>query len=228
MKIRQDAWSHEDDLLLAETVLRHIRTGSTQLNAFEEVGDKLNRTSAACGFRWNAEVRQKYDQAMEIAKKQRKERKRVLAGQSQPYNNQVQVQVQTIHSPGTALFQHEHYNQEQPAIERQIDNTVEMANEINLDTIISYLQNIKITGLNSQTLRSENERLTRDNKGLLSERERLEKKLQRLIQQNDVIQEDYQSLLQIMDRARRMVSFNEDEERRPLDQHTEGLGQIAK
>ena len=57
VKVRQDAWSHEDDLLLAETVLRHIREGSTQLNAFEEVGDHLNRTSAACGFRWNAEVR---------------------------------------------------------------------------------------------------------------------------------------------------------------------------
>lgn len=45
-KQRQDAWSEENDLLLAETVLRHVREGSTQLNAFEEVGDKLNRTSA--------------------------------------------------------------------------------------------------------------------------------------------------------------------------------------
>ena len=41
-KQRQDAWSEENDLLLAETVLRHVREGSTQLNAFEEVGDKLN------------------------------------------------------------------------------------------------------------------------------------------------------------------------------------------
>ena len=38
MKVRQDAWTDEDDLLLAETVLRHVREGSTQLNAFEEVG----------------------------------------------------------------------------------------------------------------------------------------------------------------------------------------------
>src|SRR5690625_6795303 len=68
VKVRQDAWSHEDDLLLAETVLRHVREGSTQLNAFDEVGDKLNRTSAACGFRWNAEVRRKYDNAVDLAK----------------------------------------------------------------------------------------------------------------------------------------------------------------
>ena len=40
MKVRQDAWTDEDDLLLAETVLRHVREGSTQLNAFEEVGDQ--------------------------------------------------------------------------------------------------------------------------------------------------------------------------------------------
>ena len=78
MKVRQDAWTEEDDLLLAETVLRHVREGSTQLNAFEEVGDKLNRTSAACGFRWNAVVRHRYEKALELAKKQRKQRQRLL------------------------------------------------------------------------------------------------------------------------------------------------------
>ncbi|GAA3321187.1 hypothetical protein GCM10020331_035890 [Ectobacillus funiculus] len=83
MKTRQDAWTTEDDLLLAETVLRHIREGSTQLKAFDEVGDKLDRTSAACGFRWNAEVRQNYEEAVQIAKRQRKEMKRALANQSQ-------------------------------------------------------------------------------------------------------------------------------------------------
>ncbi len=41
MKVRQDAWTDEDDLLLAETVLRHVREGSTQLNAFEEVGGSV-------------------------------------------------------------------------------------------------------------------------------------------------------------------------------------------
>lgn len=75
VKVRQDAWSHEDDLLLAETVLRHIREGSTQLNAFEEVGDHLNRTSAACGFRWNAEVRNKYENAIDLAKDKEKKEK---------------------------------------------------------------------------------------------------------------------------------------------------------
>src|SRR5699024_2800192 len=78
-KVRQDAWSHEDDLLLAETVLRHIREGSTQFNAYEEVGDELNRTSAGCGFRWNSKVRNKYIQAIEVDKKQSKQKQRALA-----------------------------------------------------------------------------------------------------------------------------------------------------
>ena len=48
--VRQDAWTKDEDLLLAEVVLRHIREGSTQLKAFEEVGQKLNRTPAAWWF----------------------------------------------------------------------------------------------------------------------------------------------------------------------------------
>lgn len=45
--VRQDAWSAEDDLILAEVTLRHIREGSTQLAAFEEVGEKIGRTSVS-------------------------------------------------------------------------------------------------------------------------------------------------------------------------------------
>jgi len=72
---RQDAWSEDDDLLLAEVTLRHIREGSTQLAAFEEVGYRLQRTAAACGFRWNSLVRKKYESAIQIAKAQRQQRK---------------------------------------------------------------------------------------------------------------------------------------------------------
>jgi prespore-specific regulator len=72
---RQDAWTQDEDLLLAELVLRHIREGSTQLKAFEEVGRQLSRTSAACGFRWNSYVRKHYQSGIELAKKQRKENK---------------------------------------------------------------------------------------------------------------------------------------------------------
>ncbi|MDE5055326.1 RsfA family transcriptional regulator [Niallia taxi] len=73
---RQDAWSQEEDILLADVVLRCIRDGSTQLQAFEEVGKKLSRTSAACGFRWNSYVRKQYKAEIEVAKSQRKQIKK--------------------------------------------------------------------------------------------------------------------------------------------------------
>lgn len=73
---RQDAWSLEQDILLAEVVLRCIRDGSTQLQAFEEVGKQLSRTSAACGFRWNSYVRKQYKEEIEVAKAQRKQLKK--------------------------------------------------------------------------------------------------------------------------------------------------------
>jgi len=79
--IRQDAWNQDEDLLLAETVLRHIREGGTQLASFEEVAERLSRTSAACGFRWNSSVRKKYESAIQLAKKARKDAKKKQVSQ---------------------------------------------------------------------------------------------------------------------------------------------------
>ncbi|QKY68949.1 RsfA family transcriptional regulator [Lentibacillus sp. CBA3610] len=73
---RQDAWTKDEDILLAETVLRHIREGRTQLEAFKEVAEQLSRTSAACGFRWNASIRKQYEDAIESAKEDRKQNNR--------------------------------------------------------------------------------------------------------------------------------------------------------
>lgn len=243
MKVRQDAWSHEDDLLLAETVLRHIREGSTQLNAFEEVGDRLNRTSAACGFRWNAEVRKKFQQAMELAKKQRKERKRALAKQEAQQLNTEQTKKQTVPVETNTNFNHEvpstssiatyNYsnNIENQEVTRQTDTKEKMATEIDIETVISYLYSIKNTGINSHILRSENERLTRENKLLLEEKEKLTRKLQRIQEENSIIEEDYQALVQIMDRARRMVSLSDESMSPPQffpTNHESDFGQIAK
>ncbi|HLR74640.1 MAG TPA: RsfA family transcriptional regulator [Virgibacillus sp.] len=69
---RQDAWSKDEDVLLAETVLRYIREGKTQLEAFKNVAKQLSRTPAACGFRWNATIRKQYNDAIQQAKDERK------------------------------------------------------------------------------------------------------------------------------------------------------------
>lgn len=69
---RQDAWSKEEDLILAETVLSYIKQGKTQMEAFRDVASRLSRTAAACGFRWNATLRKEYHEEIEQAKEERK------------------------------------------------------------------------------------------------------------------------------------------------------------
>ncbi|HHY67544.1 MAG TPA: RsfA family transcriptional regulator, partial [Alicyclobacillus sp.] len=71
---RSDAWAPEDDKKLADIVLRHIREGSTQLSAFVEAASQLGRTPAACGYRWNGIIRKNYEEAIQEAKRVKKER----------------------------------------------------------------------------------------------------------------------------------------------------------
>lgn len=120
---RQDAWTQDEDLILAEIVLRHIREGSTQLVAFEEVGKKLVRTPAACGFRWNSFVRKQYQSGIELAKRQRKERKKL------------------------------NYGRDEIAEELSSDlknDSVETA-EMTLSKVIAYLEQLNDAGLNAST-----------------------------------------------------------------------------
>ena len=67
-KLRQDAWSHEEDLLLKDMVINYIASGQTQLQAFDLVATELHRTPAACGFRWNKELRGRYQVEISEAK----------------------------------------------------------------------------------------------------------------------------------------------------------------
>ncbi|GGE42952.1 transcriptional regulator [Pullulanibacillus camelliae] len=192
-KVRQDAWSHEDDLLLAETVLRHVREGSTQLDAFEEVGDKLNRTGAACGFRWNAIVRKKYEKAVELAKKQRKQLKR--AQQKRPIQNWQpsyrDQQAQSLDLP--------------PVISEQGDSP-----QLTLNEVIQFLQNLQTNDSEGMRLRTENESLWKKNEELEQKVKQQEKEIEKLKENHQTIEEDYQSLISIMDRARRMVMLADE------------------
>ncbi|KHF28530.1 Prespore-specific transcriptional regulator RsfA [Anoxybacillus sp. BCO1] len=48
--MRQDAWTEEEDMLLAETVLAFVREGGTQLRAFEEVGKNYRERQRLADF----------------------------------------------------------------------------------------------------------------------------------------------------------------------------------
>ncbi|MEW9675862.1 RsfA family transcriptional regulator [Lentibacillus sp. L22] len=202
VKVRQDAWSHEDDLLLAETVLRHIREGSTQLNAFEEVGDKLNRTSAACGFRWNAEVRRKYDHAIDLAKRQRKEKKRAIA-QSLPKSRKTAI---SLPQP----------NKERPVVtETSSDSVPANTSALTLDMVIQYLNEVKKDYHASNQSKQSLEAMQEENARLNEQVDELEQKLAQTEKQLATIQEDYQVFMQIMDRARKMTVFEDQGNMKP-------------
>ncbi|KAA9012547.1 RsfA family transcriptional regulator [Niallia endozanthoxylica] len=223
MKVRQDAWTEENDLLLAETVLRHVREGSTQLNAFEEVGDKLNRTSAACGFRWNAVVRHNYEKALQLAKKQRKQRQRILGKDqggkkkllySPPQPSMEEIETLTSQTD-TQVFNENmtmEMSEEMTANMNTTDASPAMsASGINLDVIVSYLQNMKNSGFQVEILKNENERLKREIAELRRTNKELEEKIGEMEQNTETIQEDYETLMKIMNRARKLALFEEEE-----------------
>ncbi|MGJ3193662.1 RsfA family transcriptional regulator [Peribacillus frigoritolerans] len=229
MKVRQDAWTEEDDLLLAETVLRHVREGSTQLNAFEEVGDKLNRTSAACGFRWNAVVRHNYDKALSLAKKQRKQRQRIL-GKDQGGKKRL---LYTPPSPSISDIMVPHVQEEELELKSEVDTTnyeaaeefvvaealapktqhtpVTLETAMSLDAVIAYLESMNGRMLQAEVLKTENERLKLEIKGLKKRNEDLENKISHLEQNSGLMQEDYETLMNIMNRARKLVLLEEEE-----------------
>ncbi len=224
MKVRQDAWTEENDLLLAETVLRHVREGSTQLNAFEEVGDKLDRTSAACGFRWNAVVRHQYEKALQLAKKQRKQRQRIL-GKDQGGKKKLlysPVVPSTTEIEAAVISSNPMIEQENSADDLTMTEVIIDAvpsnetyyapvTEINLEHVISYLQTLKHSSIQLDILRNENERLKRENAQIKSRNEELEGKINHLERNSVSIQEDYETLMKIMNRARKLVLFEEEE-----------------
>ena len=189
VKIRQDAWLKENDELLAEAVLRHVKEGSTQLNAFEEAGDALNRTAAACGFRWNAVVRRLYERDLAEAKKERKERMRVLGMNGRR------------RSQGVYLLPSATQSSEEV---RSIPLSA-----LNLDIVIAYLLRMQHNG------GSDNEATKwRQIANAATEKmKELEKKITMLESENHSIREDYEQFVQIMNRARRLVTLEEDEQR---------------
>jgi prespore-specific regulator len=187
VKIRQDAWLDENDELLAETVLRHVREGSTQLNAFEEAGDALNRTAAACGFRWNAVVRREYEKDLKEAKKDRKQKLRVMG-------KEYRRRGQSLFLVGS---------EETPQERVQIP-----LSSLSLDVVIAYLLRLQQSG----TGEGESHRW----RALLSHSQekikQLERDVARLENENATIREDYEQFVHIMNRARRLVTLNDDAE----------------
>jgi prespore-specific regulator len=198
--VRQDAWSPDDDLILAEVTLRHIREGSTQLAAFEEVGERIGRTSAACGFRWNSCVRKRYEDAIQIAKQQRQKRNYMKK----------QTYVAAPHVSSIAIIDTE---------ERTYKNEPVTEESLSIDTVIRFLRQWKGT---YQELTRQIKTLERDLRDKDEELYTLREQNQKLsLEVNNAqtdyraVNDDYKTLIQIMDRARRLTVLTEEDEAKP-------------
>ncbi|WP_336786350.1 RsfA family transcriptional regulator [Paenibacillus sp. MMO-177] len=199
--VRQDAWSPDDDLILAEVTLRHIREGSTQLAAFEEVGERIGRTSAACGFRWNSCVRKRYEEAIQIAKQQRQKRNYLKK----------QAIVATPHVSSIAV-----YDAEERAFNA---NAVTTEEGLSVDSIIRFLRQFKTTyqDVSRQIKSFEKELKEKDDEidRLREENERLSREVNNVQTDYRAVNDDYKTLIQIMDRARRLAVLTHEEEAKP-------------
>jgi prespore-specific regulator len=200
---RQDAWSQDEDLLLAEVVLRYIREGGTQLQAFEEVGKQLSRTSAACGFRWNSFVRKQYKSGIELAKKQRKELKKVAV-------------------PQTLAAEPVQENTAAPNKEAEEKET------ISFQDVIQFLQELykkaevsSTNAINQEKAADKIQELEKKTFYLAAENEKLAKNLK-------AIEEDYRSLIEIMERARKMVILQDEDRQQKVKFQMDKNGNLEK
>ncbi|MEH7110815.1 RsfA family transcriptional regulator [Neobacillus niacini] len=200
---RQDAWSQDEDLLLAEVVLRHIREGGTQLQAFEEVGKQLSRTSAACGFRWNSFVRKQYKSGIELAKKQRKE-----------------IKKQTVPSE-------EEYPKEE--IREETISSVTAKNEgVTFQAVLHFLENLQKKAAAASSIEEAKEKSIQKLKDLEKKSYLLIAENERLTKNIKAIEEDYRSLIEIMERARKMVVLQEEDRQQKVKFQMDKNGNLER
>lgn len=202
---RQDAWTDDDDLVLAEVTLRHIRDGGTQLAAFEEVGQRLGRTAAACGFRWNSAVRKRYDAAIAIAKGQRQQLKKtgraVTAAVRTEFATEAPPSLPPVVTPAaTATIVPEQPESIASDVEHELDAAIRVL--MNQKELSRRVKQLELELTNQQMLlkeaREENQRLKKDMETVQD------------------VNEDYKALVQIMERARKLAFLKEEESAKPV------------
>lgn len=186
---RKDEWTEEHDLIVAETVLRNVRQGRTQTKAFEEVANKLNRTLAACSFRWNNTLRYKYETALELAKKASRTNEAEKEGVEVKENN--------------LSFLNKEKEKKAKKPKREKSNKAKSMKEKENYTFeeIVKLMNKTYKEMTDKMMNLENKvvALENENNELKQENEDLKNK-------NSYSNEDYEQLVKIINKAREMIS----------------------
>nr|WP_269799452.1 RsfA family transcriptional regulator [Bacillus sp. FJAT-44742] len=195
---RQDAWNEDEDLILAEVVLRHIREGSTQLAAFEEVGEKLKRTAAACGFRWNAAIRKKYESAIALAKKHRQE----PASEIQD-SNYIPAELEMATESHVATEERKSITN-QGFSEKSMVETEKKA--LDMPQIIEFLHSLHKEEQSNESWKEKYSAIEEKAEELEREKKAYQRQLLSLQEKYDKLRSDYEIFMDIMDRAKELTS----------------------
>lgn len=216
---RQDAWSVEHDTILAEVTMRHIREGSTQLLAFEEVAIRIGRTAAACGFRWNSAVRKQHHEAIQTAKSQRT----------------WHAQTRTVHTRlllDTPAEEQTSFACEMSEGEGEAIEGLPVGTRLSLDVLIRALRQWKHVhqdGVKQQRMLIKHVReMEIELQRLRQENERLKTNFLAVQQDYQVVNEDYKALIQMMERARKMAFLVPDEHEQPTRFRMDSNGNLER
>jgi prespore-specific regulator len=181
---RKDSWQPDQDTLLAETVLEYIRNNKTQLEAFETVASFLNRTTAACGFRWNSDVRKRYNEQIKQAKQER-----IITSKIKNSHALIHASIDTV-------------------------KLADLSEVDPLDVIVENILNYRTTVFNmkrqikslSTELHKINSELEKSNSRIIE----LEQENEQLRNANPqaILSEDAQTLIKILQRARDLGAIN--------------------
>lgn len=200
---RKDSWTPDDDLILAEVCLRYIREGSTQLLAFDEASEKLERTPSACAFRWNNVLRKNYEQAIKIAKSIRLELKK-----KKIKNNKKEEESHNVLSVTESSIK-ENLISSQKA---------EKKTTLSLDDAIAFLLDLKNQPRVPESLTEELESMEKEknkllnkNQELQNENQKLKLKIEKMEAQLEQVQSDFQFMVKIMEKGRQMALQEEEE-----------------
>lgn len=204
---RQDAWTQDEDLLLAEVVLRHIKDGGTQLQAFEEVGRQLSRTAAACGFRWNSYVRKQYKSGIELAKKQRKESKKQnipdFDAKTEQFSDHTLNPSEILHMP-------------------------DKKQGLDFSEVIDFLTGIYEKAERQSVQEKNLEYYQVELKNLEKQKYKLTSENEKLLKDLKLIEEDYRALIEIMERARKMVVLQEEDRQQKVKFQMDKNGNLER
>lgn len=220
-------WKDQEDLMLAVTVLEEVRNGLTAQQAFEVAGKKLtenfgvNRTYHAVAFRWNSNLKYKYEEAYEKAKEERKNSTNPTSSNkkqiSLPLNSKPKDEVEEFISSAKMN------KVDDPAKETPIKEASISKNNAAVPTakdVLESLEHLKtfVSGtseLHAQLAAAHFElsKLQEEKAQLEEENKKLEYKNQRLEKENETLQEDYEAVLKVINKARKYAVEEETDDK---------------